>query len=421
MNQPEDYIGVLAPTKERGWRWLYTFRTLRHPNFRIFWFAQILSLTGNWMQLVGQNWLVYRLTGSPLMLGAVGFVALIPVLPISLLGGVIIDRTSKRWLLFLTQSALTMCALGLGLLTWSGRVQVWHVIVVSFLMGAIGSVDLPARQIFVVDLVGKDDLMNAIALTTSIFNVARVVGPALAGLLVAWQGEAICFFLNALSFMSLIVGLLFMRLPVPAAPAKMPSLTSGFVQGFKYLLGQPVILALMSIMVVSSFTVLPYQILMPVFAQDVLDVGPRGLGFLMAAVGIGATAGALFVASLDAGQRGSFLTGGAVLLPLSVIAFCLSRRFLLALIALVVVGAGTTWVQSMLNTLVQLNLQDDMRGRIMSLYLLLYVGMQQAGGLQASYIAELVGAPLSLGLGAVICLLYSLFVLWRLPFVRRLS
>lgn len=421
MNQPEDYVGVLALTEERGWRWLDTFRALRHPNFRIFWLGQVFSLTGNWMQVVGQNWLVYRLTGSTLMLGAVGFVALIPVLPISLLGGVIIDRTSKRWLLFLTQSALIMCALALALLTWSGRVQVWHVIVVSFLMGAIGSVDLPARQTFVVDLVGRDDLMNAIALTTSIFNVARVVGPALAGLLVAWQGEASCFFLNALSFMPFIVGLPFMRLPVPAAPTDEPSLTGGLVQGFKYLLGQPVILALMSMMVVSSFTVLPYLTLMPAFAQDVLDVGPQGLGFLMAAVGIGAIAGALFVANLDAGRSRSFLTVGALLLPLSVIAFCLSRRFLLALIVLVIVGTGTTWVQSMLNTLVQLNLQDDMRGRIMSLYLLLYVGMQRAGGLQIGYVAELVGVSLSLGLSAALCLFYFLFVAWRLPLLRRLK
>ena len=395
-------------------------RSLQHPNFRIFWFAQILSLTGNWMQQVGQSWLVYRLTGSPLMLGAVNVIALVPVLPISLLGGVIIDRVSRRWLLFLTQSALALCALGLALLTQSGGVQVWHVIVTIFLMGAIGSVDLPARQTFVVDLVGKDDLMNAIALTTAIFNLARVIGPALAGLLVAWQGEAICFFLNALSFVPLAVGLLFMRLPAARAPAKTLSLTGGFVQGLKYLLGQRVVLILMSIMAVSSFTVLPYQILMPVFARDVLDVGPRGLGFLMAAVGIGATAGALFVANLGAGQRGRFLAAGIILLPLSVIAFCLSRQFLLALISLVVVGAGTTWVQSMLNSLVQLNLRDDMRGRIMSLYLMFSVGMQGAGGLQASYVAELAGAPISLGLGAAVCLIYSLFVLWRLPSLHRL-
>jgi hypothetical protein len=176
----------------------------------------------------------------------------------------------------------------------------------------------------------------------------------------------------------------------------------------------------MSIMAMSSFTVLPYQILMPVFAQDVLDVGPRGLGFLMAAVGIGATAGALFMANLRPGQRGRFLVVGIVLLPFSVIIFCLLQRFPLALISLVAVGAGTTWVQSLLNTLVQLNLQDDMRGRIMSLYLTVSVGMQGVGGLQASYVTELGGAPLSLGLGAGVCLLYSLFVLWRLPFLRRL-
>jgi MFS family permease len=421
MNRPEGYIGVLVPTEERGRRWLNTFRALRHRNFRIFWLGQVFSLTGNWMQQVGQGWLVYRLTGSPLMLGAVGLVAMIPVLPISLLGGVIIDRTPKRWLLFLTQSALAMCALGLALVTWSGKVQVWHVIIVSCLNGAIGSVDLPARQTFVVDLVGKDDLMNAIALTTSIFNVTRVVGPALAGLLVGWQGEASCFFLNALSFVPFIVGLLFMRLSVPAAPPDRPSLTGGLVQGFKYLQGQPVILVLMSMMVVSSFTVLPYQTLMPVFAQDVLDAGPQGLGFLMAAIGIGAIAGALFVANLDAGRRGSFLTVGALLLPLSIIAFCMSRRFPLALVVLVVAGAATTWVQSMLNTLVQLNVQDDMRGRIMSLYLLLSVGMLQAGGVQVGYVAEHVGISLSLGLSAVACLFYFLFVTWRLPFVRRLG
>lgn len=401
-----------------------SLRALRHRNFRLYWSGQIVSQAGTWMQITAQSWLVYRLTDSPLMLGLVPFVALIPALPVSLLAGVLSDRFPRRSLILLSESVLLVQALVLGGLTALGAVRIWHVILLGLVQGVASALEQPARLAFVADTVGKEDLPSAVALNSAVYNVARIAGPSIAGLLVLWVGEAGCFFVNSASFLAIILALLAIRLP-PAGLVLRPAgnLAGGLVDGFRYVWTTHRIRGLMVVVAVASFLTLPYVGLMPVFARDVLQSGRSGpgvLGFLMTGVGVGAIAGALGAAGLREGRRGLWLAWGNVVGPLLLIPFCLSGAFPLSLGLVVLVGASNAVRQTLANSLIQLNTAEAYHGRVMSIFSLLFTGMSQAGTLAVGGVAEVTGAPWAVGASAVLSVLFGLLFLWRLSSVHRL-
>ena len=413
----------MLPSSEpvlRTFHWPRTFRALRHRNFRLFWFGQIVSLTGTWMQTVAQSWLVYRLTDSPFMLGLVNVVGMLPVVPVSLLAGVISDRFPRRNLIVIADAVLMLQALVMAVLTWLNIVQVWHVIALSFVLGAAAVLEQPARLAFVVDTVGKEDLTNAVALNASVANSARIVGPSVAGLTVAWVGEAGCFFINGVTYLAVILALLAIRLPPQAVPKTRLKVAGSMVAGFRYVWGTQTVRALMTIVAVSSFFTLSYVAMTTVFAQDVLQAGPTGLGFLMTAVGGGAMMGALWVANIQAGRRGKWLTLGNLLGPAVLVLFCLSRSLPLSLALIAIVAANSSVRQTLANSLIQITTPEEYQGRVMSIFNLLFNGMSRVGVLGVGGLAEIVGVAWAVGLGAAVSLIWGLIVVWRMPYVHRL-
>jgi MFS family permease len=423
-----------------------TFRALRHRNYRLWFIGQLTSLIGTWMQVVAQQVLIYRLTGSAAALGLVSFIGLIPVIPFALWGGSISDRFPRRTILLITQSTMLVQAFIMAYLTWSGKIQVWQVYLLSLLLSIAVAVDLPARQAFTYDMVeAKEDLTNALGLNSAMFNAARTIGPALAGLLIAATGEGTAFFLNGLSFVAVIGCLLLMRnLPRPVASSKPgENMVHHMAEGLRFVVKQPVVLALVSLVGVSAFLSMPYNTLLPIFAAVVLKSSAQPvigllcdgtdpilrcqapeaipLGMLYALVGIGAVTGALFVASLkDQAPRGKLLTAGNLAFPIFLLFFAISRSFVVSLILMFLIGFSFVWQNALANTLLMLISPDALRGRIMSVYTLTFQSMMRLGGLQAGLMAEWIGAPLALGIGAVGSLLYGLFIALRYPQIRKL-
>ncbi|MBI1930314.1 MFS transporter [Candidatus Poribacteria bacterium] len=399
-----------------------TFTAFKHRNFQLWWLGQMVSLVGTWMQTVALGWLVYQLTNSPLSLGLVGFFQSLPVLLLSLFGGVVADRTNKRALIVCTQTAAMLLAFVLSALTFSGMVHIQHLFLVAFCLGIVQAFDMPARQAFVVEMVGKEDLMNAIALNSTIFNGARILGPAVAGALVAVVGVGWCFFLNGVSFLAVIAGLLFMRFPKSRTVARQESVWANLAEGLKYIVRSPIVLTLESLVAVASLFGMPYARLMPVFAKDVLQVGAHGYGFLFSATGSGALMGALLLASLGNFQhKGWLVTAGNLLYPVMLLAFSFSRWFPLSLVFLVGVGFSMITQNATTNTLLQMTVPDHLRGRVMSVHAIFFGGLAPFGDVLAGTVASFSSAPTAVGLDAAIALSYSLFVLLRLPQVRRLS
>ncbi len=424
-----------------------TFRALRHHNYRLWFFGQGLSLIGTWMQTMAQQVLVYRLTGSAAALGIMNFMTIIPLVPLSLWGGSLADRIPKRTLILVTQTAMLLQALTLALLTWSGRIEIWHVYGMAFLLGCAKAVDTPARHSFVVDMVeGKEDLTNAIGLNSTIFNTGRILGPALAGVAVATMGEALAFFMNAASFLAVIGSLLLMRdLPRQTQPEGTAApLSDHLIGGIRFVLREQTLLVLMSLVAVSSFLSMPYSTLMPVFADVMLKESAQPvvallcfgehpilqcqapealpLGLLLSAVGTGALIGALITASLPTrARRGRMLTLGNLAFPGLLLIFTNSRSFILSLGLLVLIGISFVLQNAMTNTLLQLHAPDQLRGRVMSLYALVANGTTHLGGLQAGLVADGIGASLSIGVGAAISLAYGAFVALRFRRVRELA
>lgn len=421
------------------------FRALRHRNYRLFFFGQMISLVGTWMQTIAQQWLVYRLTGSEAMLGVINAVGLIPVVVLSPWAGSLADRFPKRSIVTIAQCVMMVQAFILAALTWTGLVQVWHVMALAVMLGAANAIDIPARQAFVVEMVeGKQDLTNAIGLNSTIFNAGRALGPAVAGMAVATTGEAGAFFINGLTFIAVIAGLLMMRLPAMPQPPRRARLGAHMLEGVRYIIGQQTVMVLMSMAAVSAFLSMPYTTLLPVFAKkvlqqsahpllDVMCTGSRALldcrepdaltyGLLMAATGLGAMLGALFVASLPASaQRGRFLTMGNLLFPTLLIGLALSPSFSVSLLLLIGIGFNFVTQNALTNTLIQITVPDELRGRVMSFYSLTFQGMMRLGGMQAGLVGQLGGAPLAVGIGAVISLAYGALVAWRYPAVREMA
>ena len=396
---------------------------MRHRNYRLYFVGMIISQTGTWMQSLGQQWLVLSLTNSALWLGVIAFCSSIPILLFSMLGGVVADRVNKRYFLMFTQGAAALQALVLAVLTSSGRVQVWQVVICALALGTINAFDTPARQAFVVDLVGKEDLANAIALNSSIFNGSRIFGPAIAGILVAIPqiGPAGAFYLNSLSFLAVIFSLMLMDVKPKASVARLQSIRANLTEGLSYARTHSIVASLMLTASVTSIFGVSYGSMLPIFAQNVLHVGSTGQGIMMTCVGIGAVVGSLTVATLSSTHRkGVIWTVGNLLFPPMLIVLAISRSFPLTLTCLLVLGFGLIVQNSMTNTLLQTSSPDALRGRVMGLYNLTFQGMTPFGSLLAGIIATLFSAPVAVGFGGLMCLSRALWLLVRHPELRKL-
>ena len=371
------------------------------------------------MQSVAQAWLVYKITHSPLKLGAVGFVSQIPVFLVAPLGGIVADRYNRHRVVIATQAASMVLAFILAALTLTHKVQVWHIFVLAALLGVVNAFDIPGRQAFLVDMVGKEDLMNAIALNSSMFNGARIIGPAIAGILVAKIGEGWCFFVNGVSYIAVIIGLLMMRLrprsyrPLEASP------WVHIVEGFRWVRDTVPIRALLLLLGLVSLVAMPYTVLMPVFADRILHGGARALGILMGATGVGALLGALTLASRT-GVRGlgrwvAFSCGG---FGASLFLFSLSRNFRLSVALLLPVGFCMMLQMSSSNTLIQAMVPDELRGRVMALYSMMFMGMAPFGALFGGALADRIGASATVAIGALACIAGALWFGSHLPKIR---
>jgi MFS family permease len=398
-----------------------TFAALRYPNYRKWFAGQVLSLMGTWMQSVAQGWLVYQLTGSKFALGTISFVGTLPTLFLMLPAGALTDRMPKRRLLMITQGSMMMFALALAVLAGSGRLQVWQIGLFAFLLGVANSFDAPARLAFVTELVEqREDLQNGIALNAMMFNLARVVGPAIGGLVLAVAGAAWCFGLNAASFLAVLIALLLMVLPNDVGHPSNRRVLSDIRDGLRFVVHDSVVLPLVILIGSASLFGFSYAVLLPAFATDVLRVDEAGYGVMNAAVGVGALIGSLLVASRGRkGNRGALLTAGSLLFPLALMGLALARNYYTALALLLLVGLGFVTQNVQANTLVQTIAPDELRGRVMSVYSLMFFGTAPFGSLLAGAVAQAIGSSRAIAVGATLSLLFALGVILFAPQVRR--
>jgi len=371
------------------------------------------------MQSVAEAWLVFRLTGSSALLGAASFASLAPVFLLAPLGGALADRGDRRRIIIVTQTCSMVLPLVLAALTFTGAVRVWHVFVLATCLGIVNAFDIPTRQAFLVEMVGHEDLMNAIALNSSMVNGARVVGPAVAGLLVAAVGEAWCFLLNGLSYTAVIAGLLMMHVQARTRAAATASAWHQAVEGFRFAVRAAPVRTLLMLIGIVSFAGMPYAVLMPVFAESILHGGARGLGLLMAAAGVGALGGALSLARRNRvsglGRWVAIATGsfGAMLML-----FSLSRSFWLSALLLIPVGGSMMVAMAASNTLIQAMVPDALRGRVMAVYSMMFMGMAPFGALFAGWLAERTGAPIAVAGGGLVCVVAGAAFWGLLPQLR---
>ncbi|HXM45563.1 MAG TPA: MFS transporter [Bryobacteraceae bacterium] len=396
-----------------------TLRALRYRNFQLFFGGQLISLIGTWMQNVAQAWLVYKLTGSSVLLGLVSFSSQIPVFLMSPLGGIVADRFRRRRVVIGTQTAAMLLALVLAALTLTGAVQVWHVVVLSALLGVVNAFDIPARQAFFVEMVGREDLINAIALNSSMFNASRVIGPAVAGILVAAVGEGWCFFANGVSYIAVIAGLLLMTVDDRKPVKRQASPLADVIEGFRFVIGSPPIHHLLILLGILSATGMPFAVLMPIFADRILHGGAKGLGILMGASGVGALAGALLLASRQTVKGlGRWVAIAAGSFGASLIAFAVSRSFWTSCALLLPVGFAMMVEMGSSNTLIQTMSPDHLRGRVMSVYSMMFMGMAPLGAVLSGLTAARWGAPATITGGGVICMAAAVVFGWRWPGLR---
>jgi MFS family permease len=368
------------------------FRALRHRNYRLYFFGQLTSLAGTWMQSAAQSWLVLKLTNSAMMLGVVSFAQFTPILLVGLFAGVVIDRIDRRRMLMGTQTLLMLSAFTLAALTLTGVVRVEHVIILAAFNGTVGSFDMPGRQSFVVEMVGYEDLANAIALNSMMFNGARMLGPAAAGLLIAWFGTGTCFFLNGLSFLAVIWSLWQMNITPRSIELGGARVFAQLREGLAYVWRHRVILSQMMLAAVTNGFGYQYLVLVPIFARNVLHGDAQTYGFLVAIQGLGSVLGAATLASrvTTRGIRNN-LIAGLFISAAGIVAFGLSPLLWVSLIAQLVIGAGLTNFRASNNTLVQLFVSDDLRGRVMSTYQLASVGMMPLGALTVGFMGHKLG------------------------------
>lgn len=405
---------LLAPG--RGW-----FRALRHHDFRLFWAGNFVSNIGTWMQNIALGWLVFTLTGSPLWLGVVGFVQQAPALLFSLVGGVLADRTGRRQMLLATQSAMLTFALALALLVWLEWITMPMIVGLAFLAGTTMAINAPTYQASLRDLVDREDTLNAIALNSIQFNLSRVVGPSVAGLIIsAWSVEA-CFFLNALSYLALLHAIRIVRFPERETRAP-ESVRAEIVEGFHYVWQRREILVLVVTVAMVSMFGLPYLIMLPVFAEEVLAVGAKGLGLLSAAAGVGALAGGIHLAVMPARRRrGPMVLFAAMVFFAALVGFCFSRHPLLSAALLAVVGGAAVSAVATVNSLIQTVVPDQIRGRVLSMHTMAFLGFTPLGSLLVGALAERWGAPAALAASSGGAFVVMAIIAIAAPSVRRLA
>ena len=390
------------------------FRTFAVRNYRIYWTGFTLSLVGTWMQTLAQSWLVWDLTRSPFWLGIVGAMPQLPSLILGSIGGVIVDRTVKRTLLIVTQSGLALCALALAIFTMTHTVTVTQVVIIAAVTGIFTAADTPARLSFVSEIVGKQYVGNAIALNSTTFNATRLIGPAIAGLIIPWVGEGGCFLINAISFLAMIFALMAMRdLPTFTFTGD-TSVAAQWREAFQYVIHSRIARALILNIAVFSVFVMSYVVLMPMFADQILEKGVRGLGALMGAVGVGALVGGVWQASLPHGaRRGRVVIFGAFGLCIGVLLFAFSRSFILSMLILPLVGLSSIMMLASTNTLLQTLAPDHLRGRVLGFYTTCFLGMMPIGSMLAGSAAAEFGASYTVAAGALICLIVAALTLAR--------
>jgi MFS family permease len=397
-----------------------TLRSLQYRNYRIYFIGQGLSLVGTWMQQVAMAWLVYRMTGSAWWLGIVGFAGRIPVLPLAPIGGVVADRFSRKRILYITNGVAAAQAVLLGVLVLTGAVQVWHVIALAMLLGVIDAFDIPARQSWFVHMIDDPaDVGNAIALNSTIFNAARLVGPSIAGVAIAATGEGPVFLLNALTYSAMLFALLRIETASEPKPDRSQKVLANLIEGFDWAWRFTPVRDVLLLMTLVSFLAVPFSVLMPVFATEVLGGGPETLGFLLAAQGVGALTAALFMA-WRSGMRGlgRLIAFAAAVFAVGLIGFGLSRSLWLSLPLLALAGFGLMLQTASSNTFLQMIVGDALRGRVMSLYTLAFVGTLPLGSLFSGWLAERIGASWTVALGGAATLIAAAVFTRRLPVLR---
>ncbi len=402
------------------------FRAMQHRNFQLFIAGQLISLIGTWMQSTAQLWLVYKLTGSAALLGVFGFANQVPILFLASIGGYVGDRYNRHRGVIWTQTASMILAFALAGLTLWKIINVWELIFIAFLVGIVNAFDVPIRQAFFVQMVGKEDLPNAIALNSSIFHGARVVGPAIAGTAIAWldahhvkSSEGWCFLMNGLSFLAVIGALAAMRIAKTEAKRPEGSPFQNFIQGFRFAMTDPPIRSALLLLSVLSLFGLQYAVFLPLFAKDILHSGARGFGLLMSSAGVGAVLGALhFAARTDYKGLARWIAATSMICAIGLEVFAQSRLFWLSSAVLLIVGFAVTLQMTATNTLIQNRVPDELRGRVMAVYATMMMGMQPVGALIAGGVAKHAGAPTTLAVFGILVLLGSLVFLFRV--VKRL-
>ena len=396
------------------------FRSLRHRNFRLFFMGQSLSLIGTWMQMTAVAWLVWRLSHSAAMLGLAGFAARIPTFVLAPFVGVLVDRVDRHRLVILTQVLAMVQALLLAGLMVSGHLAIWHVVALSLLLGFINALDMPARQSFLVQMLDRrEDLTNAIALNSSMVNAARLIGPSVAGLLIAGAGEAFCFLLNGLSYIAVIASLLMMRVSPNARAGRGTAVLANLKEGFRYAFGFPPIRSLLLLLALVSLAGASYTQLLPIFAQQILHGDARTQGVLLSAAAVGALAGALYLAGRRSVRGlGTVIAWAPAVFGVGLVALGLSPRLWLSLAVMPVIGLGLMVQMASTNTVLQTIVDDDKRGRVMSFYSMAFMGMVPLGSLLAGGLAHFAGAPRTVILGGICCIGGALLFARKLPALR---
>jgi MFS family permease len=398
------------------------FRSLHYRNYRLFFGGQSISLIGTWMQRIAMPWLVYHTTGSVMLLGVVGFAGQIPTFVLAPVAGVLTDRWNRYYVLIVSQIVAMLQAFILTWLYYSGNIQVWHIVILSVVLGCFNAFDVPSRQSFVIDLVEKkEDLGNAIALNSLMFNGARIIGPSIAGVLLASAGEGICFLTNALSYLFVIASLLLMKVPSREKMKSNTHILKDMLDGFNYTFSFGPIKHLILLLAVVSLMSMPYTVLMPVFAKEILNGGSHTFGFLMGSAGFGALLGGLYLASKKTILKlGRIVPIAATIAGIGLIAFSFSRYFLLSMVLMIITGLGMMLHSASSNTILQTIVEEDKRGRVMSFYTMAIMGTSPFGSLMAGGLAKVIGAPYTIMVGGVACVLGALVFFKKLPELKNI-
>jgi MFS family permease len=407
--------------KNKADRFKIVFRSLKYRNYRLFFSGQSVSLIGTWMQRIAMPWLVYHMTGSTLLLGVVGFAGQIPAFLFSPVAGVLTDRWSRYRVLLTTQIISLIQAAVLAWLCLAGLIQIWEIILLSVILGCVNAFDVPARHSFVIEMVEKkEDLGNGIALNSLMFNGARLIGPSIAGVMLATTSEGVCFLLNAVSYIFVIISLLMMRLQTRVRKKSETLILKELSEGFRYTFGFAPIKHLLILLSISSLLGMSYSVLMPVFAKEVLHGGSHTYGFLMGAAGFGALMGALFLASRESVLKlGRIVPASAILFGAGLIGLSFSRIFPISLALMIFIGLGMMMQAAASNTILQTITDDDKRGRVMSFYTMAIMGTAPFGSLLAGALAKVIGTPGTILAGGLACIVGALFFLRKLPELRK--